>query len=399
MSDEDTSLTSGNESSDHVEGNAEPLGDGTNDGGASNDQGAGDADGISAKNQPPPDKSTPEDDDAAFIKALADGDLDSVDANGKKIAKADAETKADAPPEEKPPAEKLEEKPKDEKPAEPEKVLTTEDQAEIDKAPKAYRAKLKDLLTERAEIRATVESVKAEAEALKPVKQFTDNLIKHATDAGLVKVVDGKIDTTDLQAYIEEARLVRTSTPKQVYEYFTRLAHAAYPEGKPVAIPADLKELVELGSIPAEEAETIARQREAKAVQPQEEARRQREAAAAQEAERTRAAQTAAAETARKAGIEEMNQVATPYQTRFGAEWASIEKDVKAELLPLLGDTNPTGWGKLAKTVIEAVVARRRAVPTKKPPTSPPPTTAPTAKKGRVMSEEEEQKALASGTL
>lgn len=411
MDSTETLPTSGNARSDQVGGETEPLGGNSQDGADSRDQGAGGADETSAKNQPAPDNSTSvEDDDAAFLKALADGNLDSVDSNGKPAKPADkpeetheepvSETNTDPVAKKDESAEKTDETLKETEPDKPKpdaSLLSDEEKADIAKAPKGYRRKLEDLLTERATQRATIETVKAEAESLKPVKAFADKLIQHATDAGLVESKDGKIDTSRLRDLIEQERQLSSKSPKEIAAYYRGLADDVYPDGRAVEIPADLKDLVEIGSLKTEEAEALARKREAAAKPPDD--RRLREAETARQAEQAHVAQLAALKQAQAKGFEQMNAVGDAYEKRFGPEWKEIAKVVKAELEPLLGDTKPESWGKLAKTVIEGVVARRRNVPVKKPTTTPPPSNTSAPKAGELMSEEEENRRLAAGTL
>jgi hypothetical protein len=406
MDTEDTSATSGNASSDQVAGETKPSGGESSNGAADRDQGSGGGGENPSKASPTPDNSTSDDDGSALIKALSSGDLDSIGDDGsvkKPKAKPDEEPAAETKPAAEEPAadEKTDEPPKETAKAAdeaPVPVLTPEEQAEISQAPKGYRKRLKDLLTERSTHRTEIEKTKAQVEELAPVKQFTDGLIKHASEAGLVvSREDGTIDASGLRDTIEERLLLAKSTPKQRAAYYRELADAEDPEGVPVSLPQDLKDLVDTGTIPADEAEAIARKRMLKAKQPEIEQRRQREEAIRKE-QLQREQSTKAFNEAKTAGYGEIKKVAQEYINRFGEEWDPIGSAVNVKLEKLIAKTDPSAWGDLARTVIEAEVAKRKA-PLRKPPTTPAPTNSPPKKEGEVMSEEEERRLLSAGKL
>jgi hypothetical protein len=186
--------------------------------------------------------------------------------------------------------------------------------------------------------------------------------------------------------------MLKGKSPKEIAAYYRGIAEDLDPDSVPVTLPQDLKDLVELGSLPAEEADGIARKREAKAKQPELEKRHQSEAAAKQ-AEQV---QAQAFQKVQATGYQEIAGVAKGYQTRYGAEWDAIGKAVEAELEPLLPKMHPSAWAKLAKTVIEAEVAKRKT-PLRTPSTTPAPTARPGTNGSKVMSEEDERKALSAG--
>jgi hypothetical protein len=239
-------------------------------------------------------------------------------------------------------------------------------------APKRYHDKLSKLFKERRKLETSVEQTKAQVEQLAPVKQFTDAMIKHASEAGLViSTDDGKIDASALRDLIEQERMLKGKSPKEIAAYYRGIAEDLDPDSVPVTMPQDLKDLVDIGSLKEEEAVALARKRDAVAKQPELEKRRHVEAEARKAADAT-TAQAKAAETARTTGYSEIAKVAKGYHARFGAEWDAIGKTVEAKLTPLLADTNPKAWAKLAETVIEAEVARIKA-PLRKPSTTPAP--------------------------
>jgi flagellar biosynthesis/type III secretory pathway protein FliH len=177
------------------------------------------------------------------------------------------------------------------------------------------------------------------------------------------------------------------------------LADEVYHEGRPVTIPDDLREMVELGMKP-EEAEMIARKREEAKRGPIEQERKKREAESQQRIKDDREKAEKAHEKAVSEGYKEINEVAQPFAKKFGAEWKQIGEEVTEKLCTLLPDVNPSGWRKIAKEVIEATIAKRRAVPLKRPSMTPPPgrgTSRSSDGDDDVPSEEEEVQALASG--
>jgi len=402
MADDDNSVALGSESSGHDTGQTEPSGDGGNDGASTHGQGDGGEGETPSKAGASPDNSTSDDDGSALIEALSSGDMDSIGDDGEVVSekkdapvKAATETETSPEPKEAASTEKSDAPLKEATKDEP-VPLSDEDQAEITKAPKAYRKELTKLFEERHKLRSEVESTKAESESLKPIKHFTDQLLKHATDAGLVSDHDGKIDTSALRDLIEQEKMLKSKSPKEIADYYRAMADDVYPDGKPVVLPQDLRDLVDIGSLPEEDAMSLARKRESKAKPPDD--RRQREAEAVKQTEQANAKYTAALQEAQKVGFSEINQVSKEYQTRYGAEWTTIGKAVEAELGPLLKDVAPTAWKKLAKTVIDSVVARRKA-PLRKPSTTPAPTSSPAKRGDEVMSEEEEMRLLSAGKL
>lgn len=392
MDTEDNQSALAEETPGQVDGQTESLGDDSN-GAVERGQGdGGDGETPSKKANPSPEKSTDDDDESDLIEALASGKMDSIDDDGK-IKKPEAEKPKEEVAET--PVEKTDE-PDQDKPKEEPKALSDEDQQEISKAPKAYRKELKKIFEERHELRNQVQQTKAQFEELAPVKQFTDALIKHAVDAGLViSGEDGKIDASNLRDLIEQERQLHGKTPKEIAAYYRNIANDLDPDSVPVTIPQDLRDLVEVGTLKEEEALVLARKRDAELKKPETDLRRQREEANRKE-QQLRETQAKVLHKAKQDGLSEIHQVATKYHARFGVEWDSIQKQVEAKLDPLMAETNPKGWARLAETVIESVIASRK-VPVRKPTTTPAPASKPSKVGSDVSSEEDDIAALASG--
>lgn len=325
-----------------------------------------------------------------------DGKLDDIGDDGEP-KKPDTKAAADEVADDKPAAT---DKPA-EKTAEPDKAkdepvaLSDEDKAELARAPKAYRKEITKLFEERHQLRDEITKHKESVEELKPVKQFTDSLIKHATEAGLVTVGENGVDANGLRDLIEQERMLKGKSQKEIAAYYRSLAEDLDPDSVPVAIPQDLKDLVDLGTLKEEDALVIARKRAAEAKKPELEQRRQREDATRRE-QQTRDTTAKAFQKAKDDGMQGVKDIAKRYHQRFGAEWDSIAVSVEKELDPLLAETNPKAWAKLAETVIEKVIAGRK-VPVKTPTKTPAPGQKPSKIVSDVMTDDEENEALALG--
>ncbi len=401
MDDNDTLLTSGNESSGHGSEEHDSSGD-SGDGAADRGQESGGAGGTPAKTNPSStDNSTSDDDDSdPVLKALMAGSMDDIGDDGepkKPAAKAEKTEVADEKsetPEETDADEKAEDKTPEKAKDEPVE-LSDEDKAELAKAPKAYRKEFAKLFEERHKNRDELSKTKESLEGLKPVKEFTDSLIKHAAEAGLVVTGEKGVDASALRDLIEQERMLKGKSSKEIAAYYRDLANDLDPDSVPVSIPQELKDLVDLGTLKEEDALVIARKRAADAKKPELDQRRLRDDAARKE-QQTRDTAAQAVNKAKADGVEEIKAVAKRYHKRFGAEWDAIAVSVEAKLEPLMLDTNPKAWAKLAETVIEGIIAGRKTA-LKTPTKTPTPGQKPSKIASDVMTEEEENEALASG--
>lgn len=336
----------------------------------------------SSARKPEPEKSQTEDDDA-FTKALMAGSLDDLDDNGdvKEKPKTDV---ADDPKGDKKPEEAAKPGPDD---------LTTEEKELLSKAPsKKVGKELDTLFKERRELRKQIEESKKQIEQdLRPAKQFSDAVIEHATSAGLVARQDGKTDFSGLHTLIETEKTLRGLEPVQVAKYYRDLAEQISPQPKPVELPTDLADLVELERLTKSEAEAIAERREAAKNPPKPPIQQNKQAPQ----KPTQPVQNTAKSDA---GMKDIEKISSAFQKRFPSEWKEIANEVMPILEKKLTMSDPAMWGDLAQTEIDLAVAKRRSAP-KKPPMTPRPTNAPPKRGDQVMSEEDELDALMHGRL
>ncbi len=335
-----------------------------------------------------------DDGDDALTKALMSGTVADLDDNGEAKPKPKDE-KPDAKPKDEPQGDDA----ADKEAAEPgPDDHTAEEKELIAKAPtKRIGKELDTLFKERREMRKQHEEASTKVKELEPAKKFADALIAHATEAGLVADREGMPDYTGLQTLLEQEKHLRSLPPEEVAAYYRKLADDIAPQAKPVAIPQDLADLVELQQLTQDEAQAIAERREAA------KAPAKKPPAAAKPPEKPPAKPAAKGPTpqqqqAAQAGFAAIAKVAAPFKERFKSDWQAISDEVMKRVQPRLAKSDPSVWAETVQSEIELAVERRRTA-IKKPPTTPRPGDAPPKRGDDVMTEAEEREALAKGRL
>lgn len=341
-------------------------GDGADDRGQAVERG-----GEKPSSDTPTDNDTQSDSDDALIDALAAGKMDEVDANGDKAkakkpdAKAKPEDKADEEAE-------GDKKPEDAKPDE----YDPDEKALIEKArTKGERKDLDKLFKERRELRHA--------------RGFADAVVKHASEADLIRVTDKGMDTTGLQNLIETEKRLKAMAPKDQAEHFRKLADKLYPQipaqpPTPVELPQDLKDAVDAGYLKKADADMLAEKR----LPPKPEEK-------PPDTEKPVAATGPSQQEVQK-GFASIADVAKGYKERFGADWDSVAAKVEAALKPRLKNLPPSAWGDVAELVMKAEAAERKQA-IKKPVTTTRPSGTPVKRPADLLSEEDELEALSKG--
>lgn len=406
MSTTELPQSAGHENADPPAEDRDLLGDSSIDGAENDDQEGSGEDETSSENQSAaPDNPTSEDEDAkaerAFIQRLASGTLDDTDENGEPIEAKPAETEDEtAEPEAK--AEE-ESKPKEEErpPVDADKDLTDEEKAEVEKASRGQRKGLKKLFHERRTLREEVAKTKKDYEAIAPAKKFADDLIQHASEAGLVvRGEGGKTDFSGLRDIIEEQRSFIGKKPSEIAAHYRKLADSIDPDSKPVKLTPDLQELVDAERLTAEEAEIVQRKKEAR-LAAEAEAKDPERRLAKLEADRARAREAQAAEQTKvekAAAYADVGKLATEYKGRLSAlDFTAIAEEVNTKLQAKIVKAPPALWRDMAENEFELAIARRRSSVKKVTKTPPPSSPSSRNSADDVMTEEEEREALASG--
>ncbi len=409
MNDPDETLSAAGHESDGPDSDTPNLSDADGgDGAPEHGQGEGGADDSADDTLPGSDNSTPDDDDQDdVLRALADGRMDDLDAQGKLKPKVEAK-KDDTPPEETPPAKTPEEieaeaaaaKAKDDD------DRTPEEKAALEKSTKGSRKLAEQLFKERSALRKEVETSKAEVtaktqevEALKPAKTFADNVIQDLLDAGLAsKKADGKLDYKGFINLLATERHLRNKKPAEIAAHYRKLADHIDPSSRPVTLATDLADQVTSQILSKEEAEHIQRLRDEKANPPAKDDHIDEDPEEVeQETARVREERLQARQKAEDVALGEISTVFKGYETRYGDQWPAIKKTVLENLRPLVKEASPKLWKQLAEKEIKLVLAEKRTplkVPAKNPPAqgNPP-------RKNKTPTEAEEAEALAAGKL
>lgn len=397
--------SAGRENADPPAEERDLLGDSGDDGAANDDQEDGGEDETSSNQSTAADNLKSEDEDAkaerAFIQRLASGTLDETDENGEPVEAKPAET--DEEPAETEPKEEEKSKTKEEEkpPVDADKDLTDEEKSEVEKASRGQRKGLKKLFHERRTLREEVAKTKKDYESIAPAKKFADDLIQHASEAGLVvRGEGGRTDFSGLRDIIEEQRSFVGKKPSEIAAHYRKLADSIDPDSKPVKLTPDLQELVEAERLTAEEAEIVQRKKEAK-LTADADAKDPERRLAQLEADRARAREVQEAEKTKvekASAYKDVGKLATEYKGRLSAlDFTAIAEEVNTRLQAKIAKAPPSLWRDMAENEFELAIARRRSLVKKATKTPAPSSPSSRASDDDVMTEEEERAALASG--
>lgn len=328
-----------------------------------------------------------DDDDDDLTSALMAGSLDELDANGEKIKTKD-EKKPAAKPAAKPEGEATEEPAaEDEGEKKPEAAEAEFDDADkelLDRArTKAQRKDLERVLKERS-------SYRKELESAKPAKEFADNVIKHAKEAGVRS-------DQDLQTILEEHKFLNTAPKEKAAEYLRKLADQYAPQKATAPQvnldPGAIDDAVAAGFFTEEQGKALkgAVAPPAAEKKPEQQREQQPDPSTTPEAQEKILGDKA---------MDEITNISKGYQTRLGeATWKHIGAEVKKRLSERLADLRPQAWPKEAKRLIEEVITERKRASVKTPNKTITPRGTIGRQSSEDLSEEEERDLLTKGRL